>query len=62
MSDPFLMRPVGHARCDRPEAIDDQWDSIPSRIELDTDVFDAEALAGLDVFASACSVMEKSDP
>ena len=39
MSDPFLMTPVGHVRCDRAEAIDDDWDSVPARIELDTSVF-----------------------
>ena len=53
MSDPFLMRPVGHVRCDRTEAIDDDWDSVPARIELDTSVFDAEALMGLDTFSHA---------
>jgi tRNA (adenine37-N6)-methyltransferase len=53
MSDPFLMRPVGHVRCDRAEAIDDDWDSVPARIELDTTVFDDTALMGLDTFSHA---------
>ncbi|KDA03975.1 SAM-dependent methyltransferase [Hyphomonas oceanitis] len=53
MSDPFLMSPVGHVRCDRTEAIDDDWDSVPARIELDTSVFDLEALMGLETFSHA---------
>jgi tRNA (adenine37-N6)-methyltransferase len=53
MTDPFLMTPVGHVRCDRTEAIDDDWDSVPARIELDTAVFDAGALMGLETFSHA---------
>jgi tRNA (adenine37-N6)-methyltransferase len=53
MPDPFLMKPVGHVRCDRADAIDDDWDSVPARIELDTALFDAEALMGLDTFSHA---------
>ncbi|WP_373003272.1 SAM-dependent methyltransferase [Hyphomonas sp.] len=53
MPDPFLMKPVGHVRCDRSEAIDDDWDSVPARIELDTALFDAEALMGLETFSHA---------
>lgn len=53
MPDPFLMKPVGHVRCDRSEAIDDDWDSVPARIELDTGMFDAEALMGLETFSHA---------
>ena len=53
MTNPFLMRPVGRVRCDRSEAIDDDWDSVPARIELDTALFDAEALMGLETFSHA---------
>lgn len=53
MSDPFLMRPLGHVRCDRSEAIDDDWDSVPARIELDNSVFDDTALMGLETFSHA---------
>lgn len=53
MTSPFLMKPVGHVRCDRSETVDDDWDCVPARIELDTAMFDAEALMGLETFSHA---------
>lgn len=53
MRDPFLMKPVGTVRCTRSEATDDDWDAESTRIELDTTVFDNEALMGLDSFSHA---------
>ena len=47
----FTMRPIGSVRSARDEAIDDDWDSIPTRIELEPDRFGPEALAGLDAFS-----------
>jgi len=47
----FTMRPIGTVRSARDEAIDDDWDSIPTRIELEPDRFGPEALAGLDAFS-----------
>jgi tRNA (adenine37-N6)-methyltransferase len=53
MTDPFHLKPVGHVRCTRSEAIDDDWDAIPARIELDPAMFNSEALMGLDTFSHA---------
>ena len=38
-------------RSSRGEAIDDRWDAVQSRIELDTARFSADALLGLDAFS-----------
>ncbi len=51
MSQHLTLTPIGHIRCDRTEPIDDQWDSLPATIELDTSRFGAEALLGLDSFS-----------
>jgi tRNA (Thr-GGU) A37 N-methylase len=53
MTDPFLIKPIGTVRCARSDAIDDDWDAVPARIELDTTVFNDEALMGLDSFSHA---------
>ena len=45
------MRPIGWVRSARAEPIDDAWDSVPTRIELDGDVLDADATAQLDEFS-----------
>lgn len=45
------MRPIGVVRSPRSEAIDDGWDLIDSSIQLDLDVVDAEAVAGLRDFS-----------
>ncbi len=50
MTETFSVRPVGHVRAERGDPIDDDWDAVPARIELD-DRFDPEALAGLDQFS-----------
>jgi tRNA-Thr(GGU) m(6)t(6)A37 methyltransferase TsaA len=47
----FTMKPVGHVRGGRTEAIDDQWGSSRARISLDPTLFDETALAGLDGFS-----------
>ncbi|HEV2562968.1 MAG TPA: SAM-dependent methyltransferase [Rhizomicrobium sp.] len=47
----ITMRPIGHVRGGRIEPIDDAWDSVEARIELDPALFGAEATAGLRDFS-----------
>jgi tRNA-Thr(GGU) m(6)t(6)A37 methyltransferase TsaA len=47
----FTMRPIGTVRSGRTDVIDDDWDAVPARIELDADRFGIEAVAGLDAFS-----------
>jgi tRNA-Thr(GGU) m(6)t(6)A37 methyltransferase TsaA len=43
----FVMRPIGTVRSPRTEPIDDGWDLIDSRIELDPTMLDPDATDGL---------------
>jgi len=43
--------PVGYVRAARGEAVDDGWDAVDSRIELDPAQFTADATAGLEGFS-----------
>ena len=45
------MRAIGHVRGGRAEVEDDDWGAVRARIELDLDVVDASAIAGLDTFS-----------
>ena len=45
------MKPVGWVRAGRDEPIDDNWDSVEARIELDPAAFTAEATASLGDFS-----------
>lgn len=45
------MRPIGTVRAGRSEPIDDAWDQVESRIELDPSVLGPDAAAGLDGFS-----------
>lgn len=47
----FTMRPIGTVRNERVEPIDDGWDLIDSRIELDPAMLDADATVGLRDFS-----------
>jgi tRNA (Thr-GGU) A37 N-methylase len=47
----FEVTPIGVVRSSRSEAIDDDWDAVAGRIELDPERVDPEALAGLDAFS-----------
>lgn len=47
----IVLRPIGHVRGGRGEAVDDDWGSSRARIELDPQVFGPEALAGLGEFS-----------
>lgn len=50
MADSFLLKPIGHIRSTRTEALDDDWDAEVACIELN-DTFGTEALAGLADFS-----------
>lgn len=43
----IMMQPIGIVRSARSEPIDDHWDAVETRIELDPNLFGAEATAGL---------------
>lgn len=45
------LHPVGTVRAARAEPVDDQWDSVECRIELDPAQFTPDATAGLDAFS-----------
>lgn len=45
------LTPVGTVRASRNEAVDDDWDSVDSRIELDAERFTSDALVGLQDFS-----------
>lgn len=47
----FTVTPIGYVRASRTETIDDAWDAIASRIELDSAQFSDSSLAGLDAFS-----------
>ncbi len=47
----FQVRPIGTVRSDRTDAVDDDWDAVATRIELDADRFTADVVAGLDEFS-----------
>lgn len=50
-SSPITMVPIGVVRSSRDEAIDDDWDAVESRIELDRRRFGPDATAALDTFS-----------
>jgi len=49
----FTVVPVGRVQCGRAEPVDDNWDSFPAVIALDTEQFGDEALMGLETFSHA---------
>src|ERR1700742_3505065 len=51
MSDTIPMHAIGHVRGGRAEPIDDAWDAVTARIELDPAQFKADAAAALDSFS-----------
>ena len=53
MQDAYQVRPIGWVRCNRREAVDDNWDEVSTTIELDTARFGPSALKGLDGFTYA---------
>lgn len=51
MSETLAVKAIGQVRCPRTEPIDDDWDVLPAVIELNSGMFDADALLGLDTFS-----------
>ncbi len=51
MSDKIVLRPIGFVRGGRAEPIDDAWNTMEARIELDPAQFSPEATAGLNAFS-----------
>jgi tRNA (Thr-GGU) A37 N-methylase len=49
--EPITFLPIGVVRATRAEAIDDGWDEVRSRIELDAAAVDADATLGLELFS-----------
>jgi tRNA-Thr(GGU) m(6)t(6)A37 methyltransferase TsaA len=47
----FTVRPIGVVRSARDAAIDDDWDDVEARIDLDGGVVSADATLGLDSFS-----------
>src|ERR1700761_9040510 len=47
----FEIQAIGVVRADRDEPVDDGWDSVAARIELDPAVVDPEATLGLETFS-----------
>lgn len=64
MSDIIQMLPIGVVRSERGVAIDDDWDDVAARIELDPDLLQADATAGLDSFShiDVVFVFDRVDP
>lgn len=52
----IVVKPIGTVRSPRVEAIDDNWGSVVSRIQLDPVQFDEQALWGLSDF-SHCEIV-----
>ena len=51
MSGEIVLQPIGTVRGGRAEPIDDAWDSVEARIDLDPAQFQPEATAGLGAFS-----------
>jgi tRNA (adenine37-N6)-methyltransferase len=51
MNDAIVLKPIGHVRGGRAEPIDDAWDGVEARIELDPSQFTADATASLGDFS-----------
>jgi len=47
----IVLKPIGRVTSARDAAIDDDWDAVPARIELDPAQFTADATAGLAAFS-----------
>lgn len=48
-----ISTPIGYVTSSRSEPYDDEWDTETATITLDSDLFDEEALLGLDQFTHA---------
>ncbi len=61
---PFALVAIGTLRGGRREAVDDHWGEVRATIELDPDVVDPSATAGLDAFShvEVVYVFDRADP
>lgn len=50
-ADTFPVRRIGTVRSERTEPVDDDWDAVPTRIELDADQFTPDVVAGIEAFS-----------
>jgi len=48
---PLTVEPIGVVRASRAASVDDDWDAVESRIELDAAALDADATLGLEHFS-----------
>ena len=48
---PFTVEPIGVVRASRAASVDDDWDAVDSRIELDAAAVEADATLGLEHFS-----------
>ena len=60
----YVMRAIGTVRSSRDAAIDDDWDDVRARIELDPAVVEPDATLGLDTFShiEVVFVFDRVDP
>src|ERR1700676_4618952 len=64
MSWEFSVRPIGYVKSTRNEPIDDGWDGIETRIELDAKELEPEAVLGLSEFShiEVVFLFDRADP
>jgi len=64
MSQEFAVKPIGFVRSTRNEPIDDGWDGIETRIELDSKELAPEAVLGLETFShiEVVYLFDRADP
>lgn len=64
MSSTITIRPIGFVRGGRAEPVDDAWDAVEARIELDATLLGPDAAAGLDAFSHAEVIFhfDRADP
>src|ERR1700737_1015705 len=64
MSKEFTVKPIGFVRSARNEPIDDGWDGIETRIELDAKELEPDAVLGLSEFShiEVVFLFERADP
>jgi tRNA (adenine37-N6)-methyltransferase len=64
MSKEFTVKPIGFVRSARNEPIDDGWDAIEARIELDPEELEPNAALGLSEFShiEVVFLFDRADP
>jgi tRNA (adenine37-N6)-methyltransferase len=64
MSKEFTVKPIGFVRSARNEPIDDGWDGIETRIELDAKELEPDAVLGLSEFShiEVVFLFDRADP